>query len=96
VVGEKHPITAIGGLRGTFEYTRIEPTRIAVEWRVPGLHESCEWTLAPQGGGTLVTHSIERGGLLSVPLRRELPKLPGLRFDRMAEQLRRTPSPAEK
>lgn len=89
VVGQPHPITVTGGLRGTFQYTQITPDIIAMDWHAPGLREYCDWTLVAQGAGTLVTHSITRTGPLSMPLRRALAGLPGLRFERLAQQLRR-------
>ncbi len=88
VVGQPHPITVTGGLRGTFEYAQITPDIIAMDWHAPGLREYCVWTLVAQGAGTLVTHSITRTGPLSVPLQRALAGLPGLRFDRLAQHLR--------
>ena len=87
VVGETHPITVIGGLRGTFEYVRIAPTFIAMDWRTPGLREYCDWTLVAHDDGALVTHSIRRTGALAVPLRGALAGLPGLRFERLAHEL---------
>lgn len=89
VVGQPRPITVTGGWPGTFEYTQIASGFIAMDWHAPGLRECCDWTLVARDTGTLVTHSITRTGLLSVPLRGALAGLPGLRFDRLAQQLRR-------
>lgn len=87
IVGDPHSMTVVGGLRGTFEYARIDPAFIAMEWDAPGLHEYCDWTLVSQSSGTLVTHLITRTGPLSVPLRTAMAGLPGLRFERLARAL---------
>lgn len=82
-VGERHPLSATGGLRGEFRYTEISPTRIGMAWEVPGMRETCTWTLEAVPGGTRVTHDVERHGPLAFALRGALARLPGLRLDRL-------------
>ncbi|KQP01177.1 SRPBCC family protein [Leifsonia sp. Leaf264] len=83
IVGESYTLATIQGLRGTFGYTAIEPTSIGMTWSVPGMQETCSWTLQATDAGTLVTHEVNRSGPLAVALRGALSGLPGLRLDRL-------------
>ena len=84
-IGHVHSLTVIGGVCGEFRYTAIEPTRVNMEWDVPGMLERCSWVLEPECGGTRVSHEVLRTGLFAIVLRRQALTLPRLRLDRLAE-----------
>ena len=89
VVGDEHPLTVLGGLRGVFTYTAVQPARVEMEWQVPGLAEWCAWQLEDTPEGTRVVHEVERRGALAVVFGGGTAALPGLRLQRLADVVNR-------
>ncbi|MEX1078729.1 MAG: SRPBCC family protein [Homoserinimonas sp.] len=87
VTGEAHPIVVRPGLVGSFNYLRIEPMTIDLEWSVPGLHETARWSLIDAGTGTLVTHQFWHSGPLARVMRNSFRGVSTLRLARLAEQI---------
>jgi hypothetical protein len=82
--GRIYKLTALHGLRGTFQYSAISETVIEMTWVVPGLREECSWTLHPRANDVVeVSHEVHRSGLLAVALRTALSGLAVLRLDRL-------------
>jgi hypothetical protein len=82
-----YSLSTIGGLKGSFAYTRIDHEVIGMTWSIPGMTEICTWTLsAAQGDRCIVTHTVERSGPLARVLRGSLQGLPKLRLDRLTQQ----------
>ncbi|MDJ0347334.1 SRPBCC family protein [Streptomyces sp. H10-C2] len=84
-VGDRHTLTVHGGLRGTWEYTRIEQQRIDATWQVPGLVEDAVWQLRSVGRGTIVTHEFRQRGSLARLLAGAFRGVVELRLDRLAD-----------
>lgn len=87
VEDQEYALTALRGLRGTFAYTHIGPTTIAMTWQVPGMRERCTWTLLAEPAGTVVTHELSRTGPVAAMLRHALSGLSDLRLERLAQRV---------
>lgn len=92
-IGTIYPITAIGGLTGTWEYTRIEDESIDMTWQVPGFRETGTWQMRAHMGGTVVTHSFSHEGPLARMLSHAYRGVAELRLDRLAGRVKTTSLP---
>jgi len=87
VVGERYPITVLGGLAGHFRYDRIDGHRIDTAWQVPGFRETGTWVLRPYDSRTVVTHAFTKTGALAKLLGTALRDVAGLRLERLARRV---------
>ncbi|WP_446037997.1 SRPBCC family protein [Streptomyces sp. SID1121] len=81
--GVPYALTVIGGLTGTWQYTRIEEGEIDCTWQVPGFQETGTWRLRPHLHGTLVTHEFTHQGPLARALAKAYRGVAELRLDRL-------------
>jgi hypothetical protein len=87
--GEMYQLTALQGLRGTFHYPAISEGLVEMTWAVPGLRETCSWTLRPERSDMVeVSHEVHRTGALAVVLRAAMTGLADLRLNRLDELAR--------
>ncbi|MGB4777676.1 SRPBCC family protein [Microbacterium sp.] len=88
-VDVEYELETIMGRHGSLTYTRIEPDRIVMTWRVPLLRERGTWLIEEHGPAhTRVTHSVERHGALVAAIAHTLGTLPQLRLDRLTARAR--------
>ncbi|WP_327237836.1 SRPBCC family protein [Streptomyces sp. NBC_01317] len=84
--GVPYALTVVGGLTGTWQYTRIEEREIDCAWQVPGFQETGTWRLRPHLDGTLVTHAFTHQGPLARALAKAYRGVAELRLDRLTER----------
>ncbi|MFF3749510.1 SRPBCC family protein [Streptomyces sp. NPDC002018] len=83
--GVPYALTVIGGITGTWQYTRIEDREIDCTWQIPGFQETGTWHLRPHHDGTRVTHAFTHQGPLARALAKAYRGVADLRLDRLTE-----------